>query len=571
MKDYYYLLGLDVNASANDIKKAYRKLSIKFHPDKNDGDKYFEERFKDIHEAYSILSDEEKRRKHDESKNSGSKKSKQARGPKIVKFIVSPTTCYVGDTISISWNVVDSESVNLSLFGDVESKGSRSIKIKKESSGLPMILKAKGAGISIESSKTLVIKNNNTSKNKMDGLYEFIFFTLISVFFLFLIMIYIDSWNAADKNRKLDEISENVTKNTNFGYSNYLEQYPELNEFFSSEVSPNLFKLKKEIWEEEPFYNDYDVRSSYNNHPIISSDGNIYSEIREKALNINVGNRNYVVFKLAIIARYIIKNYPGTYVRYYHGISGYIAIDNLGNVVPDIFFKRSDIGFGIDGLQDIDDHLIEVIVHLAKRNEELIDKIVFSNENEIESYQSYEYSYLVHNSKGYGFVDEKGKQKIPFMYDEAGPFVNGFSKVSLNGEVFFINSDNNRTITLPRDYDSIDNYSEGGYVRVKKDDLYGIVDLSGKEIIKTIHDYLYERNNHFIAAKHDLYGLYGPKGNLLIPFKFEYIEIEDEEIFVAIEGELGYGTLTGYGWSGSGITFDLSMNCISGCEYINFE
>ena len=54
-KDYYYILGLEKGSSLDDIKKAYRKLSKKFHPDKNDGDKFFEARFKEIQEAYEYL------------------------------------------------------------------------------------------------------------------------------------------------------------------------------------------------------------------------------------------------------------------------------------------------------------------------------------------------------------------------------------------------------------------------------------------------------------------------------------------------------------------------------------
>jgi len=64
-KDYYYILGLASNASKDEIKKAYRKLSTKFHPDKNDGDKFFEERFKDINEAYETLVDDAKRKVYD--------------------------------------------------------------------------------------------------------------------------------------------------------------------------------------------------------------------------------------------------------------------------------------------------------------------------------------------------------------------------------------------------------------------------------------------------------------------------------------------------------------------------
>jgi len=55
IKDYYYILGIARDASQDEIKKAYRKLSTKFHPDKNDGDKFFAERFKDINEAYETL------------------------------------------------------------------------------------------------------------------------------------------------------------------------------------------------------------------------------------------------------------------------------------------------------------------------------------------------------------------------------------------------------------------------------------------------------------------------------------------------------------------------------------
>ena len=52
MKDYYYFLGIKPNASSEDIKKAYRKLSLKYHPDKNENDDFFTKRFREIKEAY---------------------------------------------------------------------------------------------------------------------------------------------------------------------------------------------------------------------------------------------------------------------------------------------------------------------------------------------------------------------------------------------------------------------------------------------------------------------------------------------------------------------------------------
>jgi len=65
MKDYYKILGVSKDASKDDIKKAFRKLSIKYHPDRNQGDKKAEEKFKEVAEAYEVLGDDEKRKQYD--------------------------------------------------------------------------------------------------------------------------------------------------------------------------------------------------------------------------------------------------------------------------------------------------------------------------------------------------------------------------------------------------------------------------------------------------------------------------------------------------------------------------
>ena len=64
-RDYYKILGVNKSASDKEIKKAYRKLALKYHPDRNHGDKNAEEQFKLINEAYAVLSDKEKRRQYD--------------------------------------------------------------------------------------------------------------------------------------------------------------------------------------------------------------------------------------------------------------------------------------------------------------------------------------------------------------------------------------------------------------------------------------------------------------------------------------------------------------------------
>ena len=70
-RDYYEVLGVDRNASASDIKKAYRKLAIQYHPDKNPDNKEAEEKFKEAAEAYSVLSDPDKRARYDQFGHEG--------------------------------------------------------------------------------------------------------------------------------------------------------------------------------------------------------------------------------------------------------------------------------------------------------------------------------------------------------------------------------------------------------------------------------------------------------------------------------------------------------------------
>src|SRR5881628_3760131 len=63
--DYYKTLGIGKNASEEEIKKAYRKLARRYHPDRNPGDKRAEERFKEVSQAHDVLSDPDKRKQYD--------------------------------------------------------------------------------------------------------------------------------------------------------------------------------------------------------------------------------------------------------------------------------------------------------------------------------------------------------------------------------------------------------------------------------------------------------------------------------------------------------------------------
>ena len=74
-RDYYDILGVSKGATAPEIKKAYRKLAIKFHPDKNPGDKNAEDKFKELSEAYEVLSDQKKRSMYDQYGHDAFKRS----------------------------------------------------------------------------------------------------------------------------------------------------------------------------------------------------------------------------------------------------------------------------------------------------------------------------------------------------------------------------------------------------------------------------------------------------------------------------------------------------------------
>ena len=70
-RDYYEVLGVQKGASEDEIKKAYKKMAIKYHPDRNPGDKEAEEKFKEAAEAYDVLRDPDKRARYDQFGHAG--------------------------------------------------------------------------------------------------------------------------------------------------------------------------------------------------------------------------------------------------------------------------------------------------------------------------------------------------------------------------------------------------------------------------------------------------------------------------------------------------------------------
>lgn len=132
MKDYYYILGTSKEATSDEIKKAYRKLSLKFHPDKNEGDDFFTERFKEVQEAYEVLIDPYKRSQFDINFNRNQRYSETAYNfqPHIEFFSVDKDYFEYDKSITFSWRTINADKVVLKPFGEIEPIGNKTYKIK---------------------------------------------------------------------------------------------------------------------------------------------------------------------------------------------------------------------------------------------------------------------------------------------------------------------------------------------------------------------------------------------------------------------------------------------------------
>lgn len=133
MKNYYELLGISQTATEQEIKVAYRKLSQKFHPDKNEGDKFFEEMFKKIQEAYEILGNAAQRKNYDlqlaKNTNKQQTTAKNNFVPVIEIFTVNPPQVYSGEVITISWKVFNADKITINLIGEVEAQGENTVRL----------------------------------------------------------------------------------------------------------------------------------------------------------------------------------------------------------------------------------------------------------------------------------------------------------------------------------------------------------------------------------------------------------------------------------------------------------
>ncbi|MCU7613950.1 J domain-containing protein [Chryseobacterium sp. GMJ5] len=135
MKDYYYFLGIAHDASEEDIKKAYRKLSLKYHPDKNENDDFFADRFREIQEAYETLSDKGRRISYDQNLESHQKSFRYTVPPSIKNFTANKIHAKKGEEIIINWQTQNADIVKVMPFGLEKAYGERVFKITEFKNG----------------------------------------------------------------------------------------------------------------------------------------------------------------------------------------------------------------------------------------------------------------------------------------------------------------------------------------------------------------------------------------------------------------------------------------------------
>ncbi|MCL1674500.1 J domain-containing protein [Elizabethkingia meningoseptica] len=127
MKDYYYFLGIPYDASEEDIRKAYRKLSLKYHPDKSENDPFFESRFREVQEAYNTLNDEDRRITYDHLLSLEQKSVKSNLPPRIKSFHANKIRVVKGEEVIITWQTFDADVVKIHPFGLEKAYGEKKI------------------------------------------------------------------------------------------------------------------------------------------------------------------------------------------------------------------------------------------------------------------------------------------------------------------------------------------------------------------------------------------------------------------------------------------------------------
>lgn len=174
MKDYYYFLGLKKDATEEEIRRAYRKLSLKYHPDVNGDDDFFENRFREVQEAYDQLIDPEKRRFYDARLGAVPTMSRTSNPPAIRSFSASKIRVKRGDEIVLNWETQNADVVKILPFGLEKPSGERIFKITEfQNRQFHVVLQATNTLINKSVVKGITfIEVFDAEKNTQEGRFE---------------------------------------------------------------------------------------------------------------------------------------------------------------------------------------------------------------------------------------------------------------------------------------------------------------------------------------------------------------------------------------------------------------
>jgi molecular chaperone DnaJ len=156
-RDYYEILGLGKNASADDIKKSYRKMAMQYHPDRNQGDKEAEEKFKEAAEAYEVLSNVDKRAKYDRYGHTGLRGGEDFHSYQNVNDIFS----HFSDIFGGAFGGGGGSSIFDDFFGGGSQRSGRQRSQGQPGSDLKITLKLSLEEIAAGTTKKVKIKKHN--------------------------------------------------------------------------------------------------------------------------------------------------------------------------------------------------------------------------------------------------------------------------------------------------------------------------------------------------------------------------------------------------------------------------
>lgn len=177
MKDYYYFLGINEGASEEDIRKAFRKLSLKYHPDKNGEDDFFTHRFRELTEAYETLTDSTKRTAYDAVYTQKVQSGRSELPPFIKTFSANKIRAVKGEEIILNWQTNNADVVKILPFGLEKAYGERSFRITEFQEGkFHIVLQATNSLINRTTVKgitvTEIFEPEKTANNsRIEGTY----------------------------------------------------------------------------------------------------------------------------------------------------------------------------------------------------------------------------------------------------------------------------------------------------------------------------------------------------------------------------------------------------------------